>query len=280
MFKVSAGATPNIRNAEQSYAQPFQVKGIKNCVQKEGAILVIAKSGISEEDAIGITGQQVPRVVTDKPVRDIIFLNKEAFDGYEKTCKKLREMELSLQDKSFNNALSAILKYSALKQKALLIEDADISSYRKLYISGHGNAGVGCLGSGSQLFSVPEIVDALQTSGILEQIKDIRLTSCGSADKRKPTSFSKEHIENARKESGTLEKILSGEKHSLAEHVSQEIWSRGFTDVHVSGYHGNGVFVSSKEENLPQSHLRSLEIPAVNIIRRSDVRVILTSQVD
>lgn len=280
MFKVSVGPSTNIRSSEPNYAQPFQVKGIKNCSQKEGAILVIANSGISEDDAAGIIGQQVPRAIKDKVFRDIIFLHKEAFDEFEKTCENFREVELSLEDKSFDNALAAILKYSALKQKALHIEEADLSQYRKLYISGHGNAGVGCLGSGSQLFSVQEIVDALHSSGILEHIKDIRFTSCGSADKRKPVSFSKEHIENARKESGTLEKILSGEKHSLAEYVSQEVWSRGFTDVRVSGYHGNGVFVSSKEDILPQTHLRSLEIPAVNITRRSGVRVTLTSQVD
>lgn len=100
--------------------------------------------------------------------------------------------------------------------------------------------------SGEQYFSVEDIVNLLEKNGILSAIKDIRFVSCQSADKRAPASMSDKDIQEANCDKGLLHRAILGTEKSLIDLISSEIWSRGYSDISVSGYHGNGVFMMVK----------------------------------
>ncbi|HFW3558184.1 TPA: hypothetical protein ACIBIG_004443, partial [Salmonella enterica subsp. enterica serovar Waycross] len=98
-----------------------------------------------------------------------------------------------------------------------------------------------------------------------------------SADKREPNSFRKEDIDKANRNAGFFERMVFGERDTFIERVANEIWSRGYTDVKVSGYHGAGVFYAGE---IPFTHLRSTTIPPTITIKRKSVRVTLESPID
>ncbi|EML0248621.1 OspB protein, partial [Vibrio parahaemolyticus] len=102
--------------------------------------------------------------------------------------------------------------------------------------------------------------------------------SCQSADKRAPASMSDKDIQEANCDKGLLHRAIFGRGKSLIDLISSEIWSRGYSDISVSGYHGNGVFYDGK--NIPLEHIRSSTIPASDIVKRKDVRETLYSEVD
>lgn len=90
--------------------------------------------------------------------------------------------------------------------------------------------------------------------------------NCYSADKREPNSFKKEDIDKANRNAGFFERMVFGERDTFIERVANEIWSRGYTDVKVSGYHGAGVFYAGE---IPFTHLRSTTIPPTITVKES-----------
>ncbi|EJG0104759.1 OspB protein, partial [Vibrio parahaemolyticus] len=174
--------------------------------------------------------------------------------------------------------VEALVSDAAKIQKNVVINELDLTEYTKVYVLGHGSAGVGVIKSGDQYFNVEDIVNLLEKNGILSTIKDIRFVSCQSADKRAPVSMSDKDIQEANCDKGMLHRAIFGKEKSLIDLISNEIWSRGYSDISVSGYHGNGVFYDGK--NIPLEHIRSSTIPASDIVKRKDVRETLYSEVD
>ncbi|HFN0192280.1 TPA: OspB protein, partial [Vibrio parahaemolyticus] len=174
--------------------------------------------------------------------------------------------------------VEALVSDAAKIQKNVVINELDLTEYTKVYVLGHGSAGVGVIKSGEQYFNVEDIVNLLEKNGILSTIKDIRFVSCQSADKRAPVSMSDKDIQEANCDKGMLHRAIFGTEKSLIDLISSEIWSRGYSDISVSGYHGNGVFYDGK--NIPLEHIRSSTIPASDIVKRKDVRETLYSEVD
>ncbi|EIJ2834980.1 OspB protein, partial [Vibrio parahaemolyticus] len=245
-------------------------------------MLVLGSSGFGKE-RLNILGQQLPRVLKRKDPYTAAFLNNNAKKFFEESIKDIKRINIDnnhLMGPKVSSDLivEALVSDAAKIQKNVVINELDLTEYTKVYVLGHGSAGVGVIKSGDQYFNVEDIVNLLEKNGILSTIKDIRFVSCQSADKRAPVSMSDKDIQEANCDKGMLHRAIFGKEKSLIDLISNEIWSRGYSDISVSGYHGNGVFYDGK--NIPLEHIRSSTIPASDIVKRKDVRETLYSEVD
>ncbi|HGZ6746076.1 TPA: OspB protein [Vibrio parahaemolyticus] len=245
-------------------------------------MLVLGSSGFGK-DRLNILGQQLPRVLKRKEPYTAAFLNNNAKKCFEESIKDIKRINIDnnhLMGPKVSSDLivEALVSDAAKIQKNVVINELDLTEYTKVYVLGHGSAGVGVIKSGEQYFNVEDIVNLLEKNGILSTIKDIRFVSCQSADKRAPVSMSDKDIQEANCDKGMLHRAIFGTGKSLIDLISSEIWSRGYSDISVSGYHGNGVFYDGK--NIPLEHIRSSTIPASDIVKRKDVRETLYSEVD
>lgn len=253
---------------------------ISQIEQKSGFLLVTGEKGFNESVCLHMLGQQISRVFSGKHLYPSVFISKKAVSEFEKTINnhyKTIQGHIDLHQYSNDRNCGTAVGIVARQQKNFTLDEITLSAFKKIYITGHGNAGINLLTSGDSVFSAKQLVDILINNNILENIKDIRIVSCYSADKRKPDSFSKEDIEKANRNSDFFERMIFGERYPFIERVANEIWSRGYTDVKVSGYHGAGVFYAGE---IPFTHLRSTTIPATITVKRESVRVTLENPID
>ncbi|MGW7678904.1 hypothetical protein [Shewanella sp. S23-S33] len=249
----------------------------------QGLMLIIGNHGVSK-DSLHILGQQLPRVINNKTPYIAAFIDDGAKKSFNESIEIYKEMypsELSSEQYrslNVNEKIAYTLNQTAKKQINISLRDLNLSEFSKLYILGHGAAGLDVIKSGGKTFDVKQIVDTLEENNILSEIKDLRVTSCNSADKNSPKSMSSRDISEANEKPGFFSKMIFGDKKSLVELISEEVWIRGYTDISVSGYHGSGVFYNGKD--LPLSHLRSSTIPVSDEIKRKEVRVTLHSNLD
>ncbi|MHA1067261.1 hypothetical protein ACR9GP_26095, partial [Enterobacter ludwigii] len=133
----------------------------------------------------------------------------------------------------------------------------------KLYIIGHGGAGMDVLAADQHMaqgkISAKTLALDLLEGGLTPLFDDIRVTACYSADAIKPTDFKEATLEIS------AQPVSQNKLKSFANTLSDELSDKGFSKVKVSGYHGAGV-TYSQEEN----HLRRLN--GVTDMRRSAVR--------
>jgi hypothetical protein len=249
---------------------------------KSGLILVCGVQGFNNRATIlSLLGQQIPRVFRNKTLYPTLFLHENAKLDFEKSISPISQIgrRERLDSADTYEATGSAIGIVAKEQKNLTMTDINLNDFKKVYIYGHGNAGKDLICSGSSLLTSKELVDSLENSGILNKIKDIRITSCASADKSTVKTLTKEGIDKANNDSGLLNRLIYGKKESFLERVASEIWGRGYHDIAVSGYHGNGVF---HIDEIPMTHLRSPTTPAIDVVRRRDVRktLILESGVD
>lgn len=266
-------------NSSKSNSISLNVTSISN-KEKKGVILVLSDDCEKDSDALSIVGQNTSRVAKGKKPYDVVFFNIKAYKEYKENLEQFKKITISTTSFDRDNLLSAAIKLVALRQNCSHIDECDLSQYRKAYIWGHGREGSSLISCGEKYISKKEVVDTLEKHHVTEKIKDYRITSCGSADKRKLKSFDSNDIENSKKESGFFERILLGERESFAESVANELWSRSHTDITVTGYHGKGVFAKFDGNDIPDIHLRSIEIPAITIERRSTVKEVFKSELD
>lgn len=248
--------------------------------QKSGMLLVTGEKGFNESVCLNMLGQQIPRVFSGKPLYPSVFLTQAAVSEFEKAIEnpyKSMSGDIDLQKYDNDHNCGTAVGIVAQQQENLTLGEVTLGEFRKVYITGHGSAGIDALVSGGSVYTAKELVDILVAHNILDQIKDIRLVGCYSADKRRPASFNPEDIEKANRDAGFFEKMLLGARTSFMEKVADEIWRRGYTDVKVSGYHGAGVFYAG---DIPFTHLRSTTVPATLTIKRETVRETLESQID
>ncbi|MBK4362203.1 hypothetical protein GWK90_08355 [Candidatus Hamiltonella defensa] len=114
-------------------------------------------------------------------------------------------------------------------------EIGETSQLSKVYVLAHGISGDKNVYAQdpTQKKSAAEVVSEIKALIKIDQVLDIRLTSCQSADDRTITSFEKTELDEARKNScGNI---------SLAKHVSNECKNQK-VNAKVHGYHGNGVY--------------------------------------
>ncbi|HID7510876.1 TPA: hypothetical protein ACXHW4_004824 [Enterobacter hormaechei] len=255
---------------------------ILSTTSKPGLILVFGEQEINDKNTIySLLGQQVPRIFSNKALYPALFLHESAKIDFEKSIQPISQIGKyeKLGSADADEAVGSAVGLVAKEQKNLTMIDINLNDFKKVYIHGHGAAGKDLICSGSSVLTAKELVDSLEKNGILNKIKDIRLTSCDSADKSPVESLTKEGIDKANNTPGVLSRLFYGKKESFLEKVANEIWGRGYHNIEVSGYHGKGVFYNGE---IPMTHLRSTTIPAVDVVKREIVRKTLTleSEVD
>ncbi|MGY4730783.1 hypothetical protein [Burkholderia pyrrocinia] len=148
----------------------------------------------------------------------------------------------------------------------------------KLYIVGHGGAGLDILAADSAAtvkVSVAELAEQLAAGGLNRDFRDFRVTACYSADARAPTSFQQEELRNAAaptqgKQPGFLGLFRRPlvPRQPLAQSLSNALSERGFSQPEVSGYHGIGVIFSK----IGHHNMRDIPDSGLPRVRASEVR--------
>ncbi|EFJ5051634.1 secretion protein EspS [Escherichia coli] len=264
---------------KQSQSIPITLAGrtIEKAQEKEGLLVFLGMKSVNDY-TLNILGQNVSRATTGKKPYDLLFLNDATKQDFDK-----RKMEFTypgankshLQSSNSDVVAAAAISIAATEMKTILPDDLTPGKYNKIYLSGHGSAGLPLLKCGDEFLSPSDIVDRIVQHN-LHEIDDIRLTSCNSANIIKNKDFSPDEIEkSANINDGWLARALFGQKRSLAEHVYAEFERRGI-NVSISGYHGTGVFYVP-EYGKPTTHLRSTTVPATpeHTVRRSEYRATL-----
>ncbi|HFK3790855.1 TPA: OspB [Escherichia coli] len=245
----------------------------------EASLLFLGKDGVGE-DALNIIGQQIPRVFASKKMYDIVFFNRFSMEDFTSKLKAILPKQtittITNNDSAVDVAAMIALQTTTLKT----IEETDFSQYKKIYILGHGNAVGHSLKFGPELLSVDEVISRLIDGNVLK-VKDIRLTSCSSADKEKICSFTTDDKNKER--NGPLSKIISFlkcNKVSFLDKFIESLEDKGLDNIKVSGYHGMGVFYTGT--SLPFTHLRSITLPPdpEQTVKRSTQREMKTTCVE
>ncbi|EFA4879916.1 OspB [Escherichia coli] len=242
------------------------------------SLLFLGKEGVGE-DALNIIGQQIPRVLTSKKMYDIVFYNRFSMEDFASKLKAMLPKQTITTIASNDSAVTVAAMIALQTTTLKTIEETDFSQYKKIYILGHGNAGGHSLKFGPELLSVDEVISRLVDGNVLK-VKDIRLTSCSSADKEKICSFTDDKTQEG---DGLLSKIMSflkGNKISFLDKFIESLEDKGYDNIRVSGYHGMGAFYAGK--SLPFTHLRSITLPPdpEQTVKRSTQREMKTTCVE
>lgn len=158
--------------------------------------------------------------------------------------------KLSHSEKSRDSMQRNINIYMAFEQTQIIpYKLSDLRENDKLYILGHGKAGIPKLGSGlgtSENLHIRDIVEKLKNSGLSKAIRDIRINGCESADESTMSTF-KNYTAG-----GLLYKLRNYVKRAkpAAMIFSEELSQAGYQDIHVSGYHGYGLTYYSLNHEL------------------------------
>jgi len=186
-------------------------------------------------------------------------LSHETFDTFSTSIAKLSQQLSVLKQMKFSD--------KTLNQ---LSPERD-----KLYILGHGGAGMHLLAADEKMtlghITAKELANQMQAGGLPKTFRDIRVTACYSADAIKPTSFSSQELNETSgaysKKPGMLRGIFNPPKDitPLAQAISRELNQLGYDRTQVTGYHGAGVTFS-------QDEFRTRRIEGVPDIRRSLVK--------
>lgn len=242
------------------------------------SLLFLGKEGVGK-DALNIIGQQIPRVLTSKKMYDIVFYNRCSMEDFTSKLKAMLPKQTITTIASNDSAVTVAAMIALQTTTLKTIEETDFSQYKKIYILGHGNAGGHSLKFGPELLSVDEVISRLVDGNVLK-VKDIRLTSCSSADKEKICSFTNDKTQEG---DGLLSKIMSflkGNKISFLDKFIESLEDKGYDNIKVSGYHGMGAFYTGK--SLPFTHLRSITLPPdpEQTVKRSTQREMKTTCVE
>ena len=132
----------------------------------------------------------------------------------------------------------------------------------KIYVLGHGNAGLSMIAAGQQskmvngklqkvtdLLEAKELADQFVQKQLSSAFVDFRLIACQGADAITATDFS-----------GTTS-VAQGGKKALGRHVADELIEAGFAAARVTAYHGYGLISDPvRYENRFKHQQRSLRL--------------------
>lgn len=133
-------------------------------------------------------------------------------------------------------------------------------NHDKLYIIGHGGAGMNMLAADPECregrVTGKDVARQLADGGLDKAFVDIRISACYSADSRRPMSFHRQDLERAAepdtKRGGLLgvfgTRVVTRE--AFAQTLSNELNRVGFTQASVVGYHGAGVVYSNGDHQM------------------------------
>lgn len=161
---------------------------------------------------------------------------------------------------------------------------------QKIYVHSHGGAGKNSLQVDHLKLTMSEVVKTLSDMGVPKTVKDIRLTSCYSADTKPINNIKdpdlKTYSESFIKKSTCLGiAINEATVKAPAAHLLDALNDAGYNNVTVTGYHGAGMYYNGN--NVPEHSLRSTVTPSAptynkpeDTVKRSTVSEKFISEID
>lgn len=250
-----------------------------------------AKDKIVETDLLSAFGGYLHRIgEKDLAQYPLVFSSREGFDQF---CK-IREQIPNISDTppprgSNDESVGRAFVYALHHVPVYCADDFDFKSNQKIYITGHGTSGSGQLQIDGKMFSMNEVAQNLHKIGVSKDIRDIRLTSCDSADAKSVNNLKESDLNkysSSYNEKVTLLGFTLSEKNTMApaQHLAYALHENGFNHATVTGYHGKGIYTS--KNNYPEHFLRNPNLPTDsefkhdNTVRRSEVKEKFTSDID
>lgn len=145
----------------------------------------------------------------------------------------------------------------------------------KLYILGHGGAGMNVLAADVAMtqgyITAEMLAEQLKNGRLPKTFRDIRITACYSADSIKPLSFAPNELAETAgtfsQKRGVISRLFQAPKDttSFAQAISTALSRHGYHNLQITGYHGAGVTFN-------QTEYRARRIEGVPDIRRSLVK--------
>lgn len=199
--------------------------------------------------------ENITRLKNNKPLLPLIVQNDHERRKLE-DCRALLERESHASGRQ--NVIT--LKHEVLSNMQILsnangnqLENLN-PRQDKIYIIGYGGPGNKFLyptasGNKEGRISAVHLVEELRKGHLPKNFRDFRLTSCNSADARKPASFSSSDLLKAtRPKLGHRSFLLCGTqseaKVPLAQTFSEALALFQFGQAEVTGYHGAGQVFS------------------------------------
>ncbi|MTC22200.1 hypothetical protein [Providencia sp. wls1938] len=248
-----------------------------------------------KNDFMSLLGSYVHRVsnsTKDLQKYPIVFASEAAYNKFqtyrEKTIQEygiIRPQKTGLSD----DDVGSHFIYALQNVSAYHASNFQFKDNQKIYVHGHGGAGKNSLQVDNLKLNMSEVVKALSDMGVPKTVKDIRLTSCYSAD-TKPINnikapdlgtYSKSFI----KKSTFLGIPINEETvKAPAAHLLEALNDAGYNNVTVTGYHGAGMYYNGS--NFPEHSLRSTVTPSAltykpeDTVKRSTVSEKFISEID
>ncbi|WP_157380736.1 hypothetical protein [Burkholderia ubonensis] len=230
-------------------------------------------------DLMSAIGAYVHRAANSNKNLDnypLIFSDKYGME----TFNKLRDQFLAYSPAErpmltgrANHDVGIYFAYALRNVRAVMAGEFEFSPNQKIYIVGHGSASSDKIRVDDKILTMKDVSQELEKIGVPKNIRDVRLTSCYSADSRKISTLKGENLSDfceKFEENGCVRK-------APAKHLLDEMGKAEFDEVTITGYHGAGVYWDGKE--FPKSSLRNANSPSSasynpeDMVKRSTVSV-------
>ncbi|WP_143136225.1 hypothetical protein [Burkholderia ubonensis] len=230
-------------------------------------------------DLMSAIGAYVHRVANSNKNLDnypLVFSDKSGMDAFNKLRDQFlanSPVERPRLTGRANHDIGSHFAYALRNVRAVMADEFEFSPNQKIYIVGHGSAGSDEIGVDDKILTMKDVSQELERIGVPKNIRDVRLTSCSSADSRKISTLKGENLSYYSEkfsENGYVRK-------APAEHLLNEMSKAEFDEVTITGYHGAGVYWDGKE--FPKSALRNANSPSSasynpeDMVKRSTVSV-------
>lgn len=213
----------------------------------------------------------------------LVFTQRSGLDAFNTLREKCTDARHDTRPKPSGDRsqdLGQSFLHALRTVRAFHADEFAFAPGQKIYIDGHGAPGVSGIVADGKVFSMHDVATTLKTVGVPKDIRDVRLTSCHSADVIAP------HGQRAPDLSVYSRPIAEGDtvRQAPAEHLSDALAEAGFNRVVVTGYHGLGM--PSDGERFPMHSVRNITTPKTPghdpnaTVRRSTVAQRFSSEVD
>ncbi|MGC3030560.1 hypothetical protein ACPUER_36605 [Burkholderia sp. DN3021] len=289
-LQASGASVPVTQRFDKLPSLASAVKGVSNEKDTQKVTIYFGNGGSApiKTDLMSAIGSYVHRVVNpNKSIDDypLVFSDKSGLETFNRFREKFPIASSSERPKltgRLSDDLGAHFGYAIRNVRAVMAEDFEFSPDQKIYVTGHGTAGTDVMQVDDKFFTMKDVSRELASIGVPKNIRDVRLTSCNSADSRKMPAVKDENLSDYSKqflEKSTLFGLFGSERvrKAPAEYLLDEMSKAGFDEVTVTGYHGAGIYCNGKE--FPQSSLRNANAPTnigynpEDTVRRSTVSV-------
>lgn len=253
------------------------------------------KSSLQKTDLMSALGGYVRHVANASKNLEhypLVFANKAGLENFRSMREAMTAQHHEsrpLKTGNVDTDTGACFLHALRTVRAFDATQFRFSPEQRLYIVGHGGAGLDRIAVDGKVFSMRDVATTLKTVGVPKDIRDVRLTSCHSADVSVPPdlqtpdlgTYSRPIVEKTRFIGITVGETV---RWAPAEHLSDALAEAGFNQAVVTGYHGAGIHFDGLR--FPEHALRNPHVPtapgydANAAVRRSTVAQRFSSEVD